>query len=110
MKLPTVKRGDTWNLVFVWKNDNTPIDLSDCTAKMQIRHKRTGVVLAEVTTTSGITITGPEGRVNVSFPTTATSTVEAGVHETDLQITFTTSGEVQSSDTLEIPVVEDVTR
>ena len=109
MKLPPFKRGDTWNLVFVWKSNNTLIDLTGCTARMQIRKKRSGTLLAEISTDNGIEIAGSEGRVNISFPANITANVEAGTHETDLEITFP-SGDVQSSQTLDIPVIEAITK
>ena len=109
MKLSPFKRGDTWKILFSWKNEGTPINLTGCTAKMQIRKKRTGVLLAEVTEANGITIAGTLGQVEVAFPASITADVEAGTHETNLQLTFE-SGEVQSSDTIEIPVLEAVTR
>jgi hypothetical protein len=33
--LPPVKRGDTWTFTFSWKNQNTPIDLTDCTVLIE---------------------------------------------------------------------------
>lgn len=108
--LATVKRGDTWSFSFVWKNGNTPIDLSGCTAKMQVRKRKTGTLLGEVSSTNGISIIGVDGEVNVSFPPVVTALIEPGIHETDLQITFTSTGEVKSSDTLTITVLEDITR
>jgi len=109
MKLPTFKRGDTWKITFSWKSNDTPIDLTGCTARMQIRKKRVGTLLAEITTGQGITISGTAGQVNVAFPASITSDVDVGIHETNIQVTFP-SGEVQSSDILEIPVAEAVTR
>jgi len=110
MKLPIFKRGDTWKITFVWKNNGTPIDLTGCHAKMQIRKKRVGTLLAEITDDADdIEIAGSTGEVNVAFPALITRDVEVGTHETSLQITFP-SGEVQSSDAIEIPVAEGVTR
>ena len=108
--LATVKRGDTWSFSFVWKNDGTPIDLSNCTARMQVRKRKVGTLLGEVNSDNGITIIGVDGQVNVSFPPEVTALVEPGVHETDLQLTFVQTGEVKSSDTLTITVLEDITR
>ena len=108
--LATVKRGDTWRFSFVWKSNGTPIDLSDCTAKMQVRKRKVGTLLAEVTTSPDIIITGADGKVDVVFPADVTSTVEPGVHETDLQVTFTSTSEVSSSQTLTLTVLEDITR
>lgn len=109
MKLSPFKRGDTWKIAFVWKNNGIPIDLSGCTAKMQIRKKRVGTLLAEITNTAGITIAGTAGEVTAAFPSFMTADIDIGTHETSLQITFP-SGEVQSSDAIDIPVVEAVTR
>lgn len=109
--LATVKRGDTWRFSFVWKSNGTPIDLSDCTAKMQIRKVcRTRTLLAEVSTSPNISIDGINGKVDVVFPADITDGVEPGTHETDLQITFASTGEVRSSQTLSLTVNEDITR
>lgn len=110
MNLATVKRGDTWIFSFTWKSDGTPIDISDCTARMQVRKRRLGTLLAEVSTDDTISIEGQNGKVTATFPATITSDVEPGIHETDLQLTFTSTGEVRSSQTLVLTVQEDITR
>ena len=111
MILATVKRGDTWNFIFNWKSGNTPIDLTDCTARMQVRKKKLGTLLASVTTEDGgITITAEDGKVSVSFPASATDACEPGTHSTDLEITFTSTGEVRSSETMDLVVLEDISR
>lgn len=110
MNLATVKRGDTWIFSFVWKSNGTPIDLSDCTARMQVRKKRFGDLLAEVNSTTDIVIDGGSGTVTVTFPAELTADVEPGQHDTDLQITFASTGEVRSSQTLTLTVLEDITR
>lgn len=110
MKLSPFKRGDTWKITFVWKNDGTPIDITGCHARMQIRKKRVGTLLAEISDDDdSITIVGASGEVNVAFPASITALVDPGVHETSLQLTYP-SGEVQSSDSIDIPVIEAVTR
>lgn len=105
----TVKRGDTWNIQFDWKNNNNPIDLTGCTAKMQIRDKA-DALQTTVTTSDHITISGATGIVNVSFPATATASIDPGTYYSDLQITFPITGQVQSSSTIQFQVQEDVTR
>lgn len=108
-KLPSVKNGDTWTFSFVWSNNNSPIDLSGCTAKMQVRD-RAGTLFATATSTAGeISINGPTGTVTVAFPATTTATVPAGQYLSDLQITFT-NGTVQSSSTVSIVVEEGITQ
>ena len=108
--LPPVKRGDTWNFVFAWKNNNTPTDLTNCTARTQVRTKKTGELMCQATTDDFITIEGPAGKVIVSYPPSITTGVNPGIYETDIEITFPITGQVQSSGTLQIEVVEDITR
>jgi hypothetical protein len=107
-KISSVKRGDTWKYQFAWKSNNSPVDLTDCTALMQIRAKRTGDLIAEATTAdNSITIDGPAGLVDVVFSNTEDAPV--GTHEADLQITFP-DNTIQSSSTLQIIVEEDISR
>ena len=109
--LPAVKRGDTWNFVFAWKNNNIPTNLTDCEARMQIREKRTGELMGEVSTASlSIIIEGIAGKVNVSFPASITETIPPGTYETDLELTFPVTGQVQSSGTMQVIVDADITR
>lgn len=110
MKLPAFRCGDTWKVTFAWKSNNQPINLAGCTAKMQIRNKKRGDLLAEVTTSNGITINGSAGTVSVTFPASMTIGIEPGVHDTNVQVTFPGSGEVQSSTVIDIPVLAAVTR
>lgn len=109
--IPPVKRGDTWNFKFTWQDQNTPINLTDCTARMQIRDKTTLLMAAEATTANGqILIDGPTGGVTVTFTATETTSIAPGRYVSDLELTFTGTGIVQSSDTMHIIVIEDITR
>lgn len=113
-KLPTVKNGDTWRFSFVWSNNNTPIDLTGCTAKMQIRDAANAIVAtAPATATSPllpntITITGLTGTVSVTFSSNFTAPITAGSYKSDLQLTFP-DGTVQSSSTVTITVEAGIT-
>ncbi|CAB4125340.1 Domain of unknown function DUF2479 [uncultured Caudovirales phage] len=109
-KLQPVKRGDTWNFVFAWKNNNSPTNLTGCTARTQIRTKKTGELMCQATTDDFITIDGTAGLVTVSYPPTITSGIDPGTYETDIEITFPITDQVQSSGTLQIEVDEDITR
>ena len=110
-QLPPVKRGDTWSFTFTWQNNNIPTNLTGCTAKMQIRAPKIGVLLAEASTVnSTISITGTTGTVVVNFPAAVTALVDSGTYESDLQVTFPVTGVVQSSSTFQIIVQEDITR
>ena len=109
--LPPVKRGDTWSFAFSWKDQNTPINLSNCTARMQIRDKSTLAIVAEATTDNNyIVINGSTGEVSVTYPASETTDISPGSYVSDLEITFTDTGVVKSSNTISIEVLADITR
>lgn len=107
----TFKRGDTWKLVFAYKDTNgDPIDLTDCSARLQVRDKRTKAVLLEGTIATGeVVITAVTGTVDVTFLPAVTELVPIGTHETDLEMTYS-DGTVESTETMLIKVIEDITR
>lgn len=107
-KLPSVKNGDTWKFSFVWSNNNTPIDLTGCTGKMQIRDSSGSLMATASSANSEITITGSTGTVNVVFPAATTALIPAGSYKSDLQLTFPDTT-VQSSSTLTITVEAGIT-
>lgn len=108
-KLPPVKNGDTWKFTFVWSNNSGPINLTGCTAKMQVRDRAGTLVATSSSAASQITIVGTTGTVNVGFPATTTALVPAGVYLTDLQITFA-DNTVQSTSTISLYVEEGITQ
>ena len=125
-ELPPFKRGDTWELVFTWKQ----IDLSEASIKMQVRSKREKVLACSISTstilgeiiavppinsifdiTISVTVPRPsyiESEVLVKFPANLTKLVVPGKYVTDMEVTLQ-NGEVISTETLNILVVEDVT-
>jgi hypothetical protein len=106
--LPTVKRGDTWSFIFTWKSCFAPIDLSECSARMQVRNQRTKELVASIDSSTDITIDGPNGIVNARFPAEMTANIEEGSYLTDVELTFNNST-VISSQTVRLIVEEDVT-
>ena len=68
-----VDQGETFRLSLVYAVPGTtpsdpvvPVDITDYTGRMQIREKYGSPVLAEATTENGgISISGPEGRINL---------------------------------------------
>jgi hypothetical protein len=88
----TIQQGATWTLSFEWLDDaGVPIDLTGCTARMQLRAVVGSAVLLELSTTNGrLTLTGALGviRLQVDAATTATLDRESGVY--DLRITYPT--------------------
>lgn len=109
-----LKRGDTWLQRFDWvqASNNLPVNLSECTAKMDIVSTRGNEVFMSISTSSSpssITIDGPNGIVNLRVEADDTAGLRPGEYKTDLQITFP-DGTVKSTDTFYIKIIEDVTR
>jgi hypothetical protein len=108
-KLPTVKNGDTWKFSFVWSNsDGSAMNLTGCTAKMQIKDTAGAVVATASSALNSITIVYLTGTVNVVFSATITGPIAAGLYKSDLQLTFA-DGTVQSSSTVIITVEAGIT-
>lgn len=64
----------TFEVQYTLEDEVTPIDLSNATAKMQVRDTKGGSKLAfTLTHTSGITIDGPEGTLTVKMTPTQTN-------------------------------------
>jgi hypothetical protein len=104
----TVKRGDTWIVQFAWTQpDGAPVDLTDATARLQVRDK-TNVVRIDADTVSGTLTVGTNGRVDMLIPAAIMETMDPGSYKFDLQITYA-NGTVQSTETLSLKVIEDMT-
>jgi hypothetical protein len=118
----TVKRGDTWTWPFYLYSkaedgSKTPIDLTDCSARLQVKPKRgdTPVLSATVspdpadeTINGEITLTPVDGLATVVFQPATTREIEPDKYVSDLEITWA-DGSVQSSMTFTVVVDEDVT-
>ena len=109
-----IKRGDTWQQRFDWvqASNNLPVNLSNCTAKMDIVAIRGNEVAISISTASSpsvITIDGPNGIVTLRVEADDTADLKPGEYKTDLQITFP-DGTVLSTDTFFIKIIEDVPR
>ena len=108
----TIYQGATFRKHLTWKApDGTPIDLSGCTARMQVRAEvvsRT-VLLSLTTENGGLTLGGATGTVElyVSDEDTGAITWDAGVW--DLEIVHP-SGEVTRLAQGSIAVSPEVTR
>ncbi len=91
LKLPAIEKGATYRHRITWKgSDSQPIDLTDCTAKMQVREEVSSeTVLLELSTENdGIIITPELGQIDlfISGEDTAFLTSEGGVY--DLEVYF----------------------
>jgi len=72
-----VDQNTTFTFTVEYKdNDGDPIDLTDCSAKMQVRDTKGGSKLAFTLTspsTGGITIDGPNGKLTIKITPTQTN-------------------------------------
>lgn len=86
----TIRQGATWVLSFEWLDgEGLPIDLTGCTARMQLRRNYGTPVLLELSTTSGqLVLGGATGIIDlvVDAATTAALTTDSGV--CDMKIVY----------------------
>jgi hypothetical protein len=76
----TIEKGATFSLRLTRRNpDSTPLDLTGCTARMQIRQSVAAPeVLLELTTVNGkIVIDGPAGTIDLEISATETAALVA---------------------------------
>ena len=91
LNLPVIEKGATYRHTLYWKDAlNVAINLTGCTAKLQVRETiNSGVILLELSTTnSGLVITPLTGRIDLYVSDEATTTLVGigGVY--DLEIYF----------------------
>lgn len=104
----TLKRGDTWAQTFAWKQGSEtgdPVDLNGCTARMQVRDKTDALILDA---SAYLTVDGPAGTVALVVPASETGAFPVAKLAFDIELTFP-GGAVQSTETMSLRVVEDVT-
>lgn len=104
----TVKRGDNLRAVFYFTEGGDVVNLSGCTARMQIRVKRVGTLLVEASTDDYLTIDGVAGTVTCNIPA-AEMDIDTGKHEADIELTYA-DGTVRTGDTFTVVVQQDITR
>lgn len=71
-KVVNVKKtkGDTWKFVVTFKQGGVPIvGITDWLFRMQVRHPRSGEVLADLALGTGIEFTVNDGQIEVTLPT-----------------------------------------
>jgi hypothetical protein len=108
MAVVSFKRGDTLQLRFDWNDaSGNAIDLTDCTARFQVRDRNGALILSATSDVGNITFDIPNGYVDLFY--IATSSIPVGNYYCDLELTFPT-GAVRSTKTFDIKVLEDITR
>ena len=85
----TCDQGATFSRVITWKNSNgTPIDLTNYTARMQVRsnYPSNTVILSLTTENSGIALGGVLGTITLAATATATAAIAANEYVYDLEL------------------------
>ena len=108
----TIYQGATFRKRLTWRTPSkAPIDLTGCTARMQVRAEiESSTVLLELTTeNSGIAIDGPQGALTLHAPPAATAAIawQGGVW--DLEVAHP-NGDVTRLAQGSISVIPEVTR
>jgi len=102
------KRGDTWRQVFYWKQGSEsgpPVDLSGCTARLQLKDKSKLLILDA---TAYLTIDPINGSLQTDVPASETVLFPLESLYFDIELTFP-DGSVQSTETMRLQIVEDIT-
>lgn len=90
------EQGATFRRTITWRTGAAPgtlVNLTGYTAKLQARHPQTGVLLVELTHTSGITLGGSAGTIVLLISATATNLYTPDNYVYDLELT-SSGGEV----------------
>lgn len=110
-----VKRGDTLSRVFAWQDaDGVAIDLSGCSARLQVRDREDAVAISVTSATSALAIepvigeTDTTGQVYLTIDASTMALLDPGTYAADLELTFP-DGTVRSTDTIHLIVQRDIT-
>lgn len=98
INLPVIEQGATYRHTLYWRDiDGLPINLSACTAKMQIRATvDSSAVVCELSTANErIILTDAEGKIEFAVPSSITKVLKPMTAVYDLEITFDTGDVVR---------------
>lgn len=108
----TLHQGDTWAIKITYRQPSgAAVDLSGCTARMQLRpaYASSTVVLEASTSNGRIALNGPAGEIVITVAAADTAAIAAAVYVYDLELTFA-GGIVEKAAHGTITVVPEVTR
>lgn len=107
----TAEQGATFARTITWRDASaTPINLTGCTAKMQVRKSvDADTAVLTLSSSSGITLGGTAGTVALEVTSTKMSQVPAGLYYYDLELT-NVSGKVTRLLQGKFTVTREVTR
>lgn len=114
--LRAILQGGSYDQTFTWKRGTTvalatPVDLTGCAARMQIRRKvGSDIVLLELTTANGrIALGGAAGTIRLLIDSAITAAIDWTIGVYDLEIVMT-DGSVVPKFYGDVEVVREVTR
>lgn len=108
-----IDQGSLWTLQVTYEDNNgTPINLSNNTAKMQLRSQPQDVDAALTLSSANgdIVITPLTGVISITASSTQTGAVDEGTYYYDLEVTDTVTNEVTRIIQGQIVVSAEVTR
>lgn len=81
-------QGTTFSNQLVWSIDDTPVDLTTYTARMQVREKYTSTqkILDLTTENGGITLGGSSGTIDINIDSSTTASIVAKNYVYDLEL------------------------
>ena len=83
----TMYQGASWDYTLTWTTSGTPVNLTNYTARMQVRvsHPDQATVLS-ITSGSGITLGGTAGTILLEASPATTAGVPSGQYVSDLEL------------------------
>lgn len=105
----TAYQGATYKLNMTYKIDDTPVNLTNYTAAMQVRETPTSSsAVISLTNGSGITLGGTAGTIAINVPASTMGAASAGFYQYDLELN--SAGEVTRLLQGKFEIVAEVTR
>lgn len=83
----TAYQGATYNLNLIWTIADTPVNLTNYTAAMQVRENAAATaVILDLSTESGITLGGTAGTIAITVPADTMAATQPGNYVYDLEL------------------------
>ena len=80
-------QGETFDRTVTWKIADVPVNLTGYTARMQVRKTiRSTATVVSLTSSSGLTLGGSAGTIQIVISATATAALTAGKYVYDLEL------------------------
>lgn len=104
----TAYQGATYKLDMTYKIDDTPVDLTNYTAAMQVKENPNASAVISISNGSGITLGGTAGTIALNVSATTMGSATAGFYQYDLELN--SAGEVTRLLQGKFEIVAEVTR